>query len=142
MGRWAAMDSAGDTDQIRRLLRGMIANFEPLDLIPQHIEHFPHPATEAHMLAAMLRRGATADELRDLIRISPRQAAFLRKLTSGDVLKARTVERMIAFRTDVLKHFEAELANPIGAGLNSKTLQCDGDHGDSPCADPECWNRE
>lgn len=73
----------------------------------------PSPESEAHALVLLVGRGprSSPDDLRELIRVTPAQAEFLRRITRGNPVRAHLVERMIEFRRDVLRHFERELAS-------------------------------
>lgn len=90
-----------------------VEGFDPADLIPSAISHFPNPAWEAHQLVRMIGRGgSTAENLRDLIAVAPDQEAYLLRVTEKDPLKRRVVDLALAFRRDVRAAFDAELADP------------------------------
>lgn len=112
------VDMANRAERLKRILQG-IEGYDPADLIPSSIAYLPNPAHEAHQLIGMIgRHGTTAASLRALIDVAPHQAAYLRRVTARDPLKARVVEQMLAFRLNVRRCFDAELDDPaLGADL-------------------------
>ena len=95
-------------ERIRAVLRGNAQ--EPAVAIPDEIQNLPSAVQEAAHLLLLLDHGSTADELRDLIRVTPHQTAILHRLTIRDPIRRRTVDLMINWRNRVLLRFEEGLA--------------------------------